>query len=152
MIPVVYFSNVTENTHRFIQRLSAHSATPAGFVAHRLPVKRTEEVMIMDEDYILICPSYGTERTNHVPPQVKHFLSEEANRNLCVGVIGAGNINFGEEYAVSADAISRKLQVPILHKFELSGFDRDISALQQIIQLTPADVLDRTAQLANLRN
>lgn len=150
MTPVVYFSNITENTHRFIQRLSAHPDTPAGFTSYRIPVKRTEENLIMDEDYILICPAYGTQKTHHVPPQVKNFLNEPVNRAHCVGVIGTGNINFGEEYAVSADAISRKLQIPILHKFELSGFDHDIRALQQIIQLTADDVQHRTAQLLSV--
>ncbi len=147
MTPIVYFSNVSENTHRFMQRLQRHRQTPGTLTSYRIPLQRTDIPFTMAESYILITPSYGTERTSHVPPQVKNFLKDETTRNHCVGVVGAGNINFGDEYAAAADAISRKLQIPILHKFELSGFDKDIAALQQITQLTKQDIMQRTSQL-----
>lgn len=90
----------------------------------------------MGEDYILIAPSYGTDKNGHVPPQVKKFLADETSRNHCAGVIGAGNLNFGDEYAASGDIIAAKLQVPLLHKIELSGRPEDTAIVLKLAGLT----------------
>ena len=124
MLHIAYFSNESENTHRFVQRLLNYAdAAGQPISVTRLNIKGDQP--IVNEDYILIVPSYGTERTGHTPPQVKKFLNDENTRNHCVGVIGAGNINFGEEYAAAGDVVSLKLRVPLLHKIELSGFPKD---------------------------
>lgn len=124
MLHIAYFSNESENTHRFMNRLLAHAeAANQPITATRLRIKGAQP--IVNEDYILMVPSYGTERTGHTPPQVKKFLNDENTRNHCVGVIGTGNINFGDEYAAAGIIVSLKLQVPLLHKIELSGLPRD---------------------------
>ena len=48
---VVYFSSTTENTHRFVQKL--------GFPSARIPLRRTEEPLKVNEPYVLVCPTYG---------------------------------------------------------------------------------------------
>ncbi|EUA90551.1 nrdI Flavodoxin like family protein [Mycobacterium ulcerans str. Harvey] len=45
---LVYFSSVSENTHRFVQKL--------GLPATRIPLHGRIEV---DEPYVLILPTYG---------------------------------------------------------------------------------------------
>lgn len=141
MINLVYFSNVSENTERFIKFLKTYMKTVNNtsdeLKTFRIPVSTNEidTFTIPEEDYILIVPSYGTERNGHVPHQVKKFLKSEDNRKTCIGVIGTGNMNFGKEYAVSADVISKKLHVPILHKFELSGMDKDYRTVSKIVHL-----------------
>ena len=45
---VVYFSSATENTHRFVQKL--------GFPSARIPLRRTEEPLKVNEPYVLVCP------------------------------------------------------------------------------------------------
>lgn len=134
MLHLVYFSNVSENTHRFITRLT-HEADQANqpISSTRLPIQGEQPVIT--EDYILIAPSYGTDKNGHVPPQVKKFLANADSRHHCVGVIGAGNINFGDEFAVSGDVLAHKLQVPLLYKFELSGFHKDTRMLLRLIEL-----------------
>ena len=134
MLHIAYFSNESENTHRFMQRLLSYAeAANQPISATRLNIKGDQP--ILDEDYILIVPAYGTERTGHTPPQVKKFLNDENTRNHCVGVIGTGNINFGDEYAAAGDIVSQKLQVPLLHKIELSGFPRDTGIVFQLANL-----------------
>jgi len=141
MVHLVYFSNVSENTHRFMERLvSSGVAEGVPVSAIRLPLKGEQPVIA--EDYVLVVPAYGTERNNHIPPQVKKFLADATTRSHCVGVVGTGNINFGEEYAVSGDILSHKLQVPLLWKFELSGFDEDISMMLRICQLTRESIAE----------
>ena len=82
---LVYFSSVSENTHRFVQKL--------GVPATRIPLHGRIEV---DEPYVLVLPTYGGGRATpnindgrYVPKQVIAFLNNEHNRSLIRGVIAA---------------------------------------------------------------
>lgn len=131
---IVYFSNLTNNTHRFAEKLQKHLKLAGQEIQiHRIPIKNTDLQPQVNHNYILICPAYGTQRNNHVPPQVKKFLTNPENRAYCTGIIGAGNLNFGVEYAAAGHVLSNKLQQPLLHTFELAGFDTDIQKVSAIL-------------------
>ncbi|MGH3558906.1 MAG: ribonucleotide reductase stimulatory protein, partial [Mycobacterium sp.] len=75
---LVYFSSVSENTHRFVQKL--------GIPATRIPLHGCIEV---DQPYVLVLPTYGGGRATpnindggYVPKQVIKFLNNEHNRAL----------------------------------------------------------------------
>ena len=127
LVRVVYFSSVSENTHRFVQKL--------GLAAIRIPLHGRIEV---GEPYVLILPTYGGGKANgpdpaaggYVPKQVIAFLNNEHNRSLLRGVIAAGNTNFGTEYCYAGDVISRKCEVPYLYRFELMGTAEDVQAVR----------------------
>lgn len=113
---LVYFSSVTENTRRFIDKLDVP--------ALRIPLKAADaELFTVSEDFVLVTPTYGS---GGVPKQVIKFLNLEQNRIQCRGVIGSGNRNFFENYAKAADTVSAKLEVPVLYRFELAGTQDDI--------------------------
>lgn len=134
MLHIVYFSHETGNTHRFIQHLKAYAEHVGQSITFtRLNIKGDQPTI--DEDYILIVPAYGTERTGHTPPQVKKFLSHEKTRKHCVGVIGTGNRTFGDEYAAAGNLVSHKLQVPLLYKIELSGLPKDAEMVFRLASL-----------------
>lgn len=124
---VVYFSSVSENTHRFVQKL--------GLPAIRIPLHGRIEV---DEPYVLILPTYGGGKANgpdpdsggYVPKQVIAFLNNEHNRSLIRGVIAAGNSNFGAEFCYAGNVVSRKCGVPFLYRFELMGTAEDVEAVR----------------------
>ena len=123
---LVYFSSVSENTHRFVQKL--------GLAALRIPLHGRIEV---DEPYVLVLPTYGggralgpTDDGGYVPKQVIAFLNDEHNRSLLRGVIAAGNTNFGAEFCYAGDVIARKCGVPYLYRFELMGTDEDVQAVR----------------------
>jgi protein involved in ribonucleotide reduction len=124
---VVYFSSVSENTHRFVQKL--------GLPAVRIPLRGRIEV---DEPYVLILPTYGGGKANgpdsnaagYVPKQVIAFLNDEHNRSLIRGVIAAGNTNFGAEFCYAGNVVSRKCGVPFLYRFELMGTAEDVEAVR----------------------
>ena len=126
-VRLVYFSSVSENTHRFVQKL--------GQPAIRIPLKGAIQV---DEPYVLILPTYGGGRANgpdpeagsYVPKQVIAFLNNEHNRSLLRGVIAAGNTNFGAEFCYAGDVVSRKCGVPYLYRFELMGTVDDVEAVR----------------------
>ncbi|MCQ9369258.1 class Ib ribonucleoside-diphosphate reductase assembly flavoprotein NrdI [Brevibacterium sp. 91QC2O2] len=118
---LVYFSSVSENTHRFVQRLER--------AAVRIPLRpRVEGMIRVHRPYVLIVPSYGGgERSGAVPKQVIAFLNDETNRSLIRGVITAGNTNFGEHYCIAGRVISAKCRVPELYRFELLGTPDDVA-------------------------
>ena len=123
---LVYFSSVSENTHRFVQKL--------GLDAIRIPLHGR---IRMGETYVLVLPTYGGGRATpnlnaggYVPKQVIAFLNDEHNRSLLRGVIAAGNTNFGAEFCYAGDVVSRKCGVPYLYRFELMGTDDDVQAVR----------------------
>jgi protein involved in ribonucleotide reduction len=123
---LVYFSSVSENTHRFVQKL--------GIPATRIPLHGRIEV---DRPYVLVLPTYGGGRATpnindggYVPKQVIAFLNNEHNRLLIRGVIAAGNNNFGAEFAYAGNVVSGKCGVPYLYRFELMGTEDDVEAVR----------------------
>ena len=116
---LVYFSSVSENTHRFIQKLDRPAV--------RIPVQPRKEGMIrVSRPYVLITPTYGGgDRRRAVPKQVIAFLNDETNRGFIRGVITSGNTNFGSDFCIAGAIISSKCQVPELYRYELLGTDRD---------------------------
>jgi protein involved in ribonucleotide reduction len=123
---LVYFSSVSENTHRFVRKL--------GLPATRIPLHGRIEV---DQPYVLALPTYGggratpnVEAGGYVPKQVIAFLNNEHNRALLRGVIAAGNTNFGAEFCYAGEVVARKCGVPYLYRFELMGTDEDVQAVR----------------------
>ena len=120
MTRLVYFSSVSGNTKRFVEKL--------GMPARRIPLYAKEEPLVVDEDFVLMVPTYGGGNgRGAVPKQVIKFLNDERNRRHIRGVISAGNTNFGEAYCLAGDIISAKCQVPHMYKFELFGTPRDVT-------------------------
>lgn len=124
---IVYFSSVTENTKRFVDKLE--------LPATRIPLFwNVDEPLIVDNEYIIIIPSYGGGSTKSaVPKQVIKFLNIKENRDLCRGIIASGNINFGEGYLIAGKILSNKLQVPFYYGFELMGNEEDVAKVKHHI-------------------
>ncbi|MGI8394256.1 class Ib ribonucleoside-diphosphate reductase assembly flavoprotein NrdI [Leucobacter sp. W1038] len=123
MTDLVYFSSVSGNTDRFVKKL--------GRPAQRIPLRSTDEPLVVDEPFVLILPTYGGgPETRAVPKQVIRFLNDERNRMNLRGVIAAGNTNFGDAYGIAGDIIAKKCHVPHLYRFELFGTPDDVTAVQ----------------------
>ena len=120
---LVYFSSVSGNTARFIDKL--------GMPARRIPIHSSDGPLRIDEPYVLVTPTYGGgqgrgEEKGAVPKQVVRFLNDEGNRSLIRGVISAGNSNFGESFCLAGEIISRKCRVPHLYRIEVFGTPEDV--------------------------
>lgn len=121
---IVYFSSTTRNTDRFVRKL--------GLPAARIPLRRTEPDLTVDEPFVLICPTYGGgasitgDNSRPVPKQVIRFLNDPSNRSLLRGVIASGNLNFGEDFCRAGEVIAAKCGVPYLYRFELMGTPTDV--------------------------
>lgn len=123
-IRLVYFSSSTENTKRFVDKL--------GFESERIPLRKADGELLVSYKYVLFVPTYGGgEMKNSVPKQVIKFLNVESNRVNCVGVVAAGNVNFGAAYLLAGKVISKKLKIPFLYGFELLGTADDVQKVQE---------------------
>lgn len=124
MTDLVYFSSVSGNTKRFVEKLGRDAA--------RIPLYARDEPLVVTEPYVLLVPTYGGgPQTRAVPKQVIKFLNDERNRKLIRGVMAAGNMNFGSGFAIAGDIIARKCQVPFLYRFEVFGTPDDVTAVQR---------------------
>ena len=125
---LVYFSSVSQNTARFIEKL--------GLRAQSIPLFASEPMLVVDEPFVLVTPTYGGgqgrgEERGAVPKQVIRFLNVEQNRTLIRGVIAAGNTNFGDAFCAAGDIISRKCHVPHLYRLELFGTSEDVTRVSE---------------------
>lgn len=130
MFDLVYFSSVSENTKRFVDKLDPN--------AIRIPI-RTEEAaeFVHNRDSVLVVPTYGGGNDGGtVPKQVIKFLNNPENRKHIKAVIAGGNTNFGSHFGKAGEMVAKKLGVPVIYKFEITG--------------TPEDVIEVKERLAQL--
>lgn len=120
---LIYFSSVSGNTHRFVQKL--------GVPADRLPLRTTDETLLATAPFILVTPTYGGgPEGGAVPKQVIKFLNVLSNRTLIRGVIGAGNTNFHDSYCLAGDVIAAKCRTQLLYRVELMGTPEDVESVR----------------------
>lgn len=121
---IVYFSNVTGFTQRFVEKLDTPSM--------RIPLQTASaESFEISEDFVLVVPTYGAGSKGFVPKQVVKFLNNPQNRLHIKGVIATGNTNFGEDYCRAGTIVADKCRVPLLYRLELSGTDDDVNTVNE---------------------
>ena len=125
MTSIVYFSNYSGNTKRFVEKLDEDSI--------RIPINQKDtDPIIVTQRYVLFVPTYGGgSDKSAIPRQVKTFLNVESNRNNLVAVVGLGNTNFGEDYCKAAEMIAAKTGVPILGRVEIFGTEEDVNTINE---------------------
>lgn len=137
MVEIVYFSNYSGNTHRFVEKLDCQSK--------RIPIKWEDETSLaITEPSVLFVPTYGggSEKAA-VPRQVKQFLAVKQNRENIIGVVGFGNTNFGADFCKAAELVARKLELPVLDRIEIFGTVQDVARVQEMLQKIEQDELTK---------
>jgi protein involved in ribonucleotide reduction len=123
---IVYFSNVSENTHRFVEKV--------GGASHRLPLRASDETTQATKPYVLVVPTYGGgHEGGAIPRPVIRFLNNKQNRELIRGVVSSGNTNFGDAYCKAGRLVSEKVNTPVLMEFELTGMPEDVRKMREIL-------------------
>ena len=126
---VVYFSNYSGNTKKFIEKLNMD--------AIRIPIDwDPAHPVYVNQEYVLMVPTYGGGSDNAaIPRQVRKFLNIPSNRTWLRGVVGFGNTNFGEHYCKAAEMISSKTGVPIIARVEIFGTQEDVIQVRERLEL-----------------
>jgi protein involved in ribonucleotide reduction len=132
-INIVYFSNYSGNTKRFVEKINDGS-----FTDYRIPINSRDNgaCPVPTAPYILFVPTYGggSERSA-IPRQVRRFLNVPENRDLLRGVVGLGNTNFGEHFCKAAELISQKTGVPIIARVEIFGTPDDVTKVKERMRM-----------------
>lgn len=122
---IVYFSNVSENTKRFVEASDLPNV--------RLPLYTKEETYTATEPYLLVFPTYGGGHLKGaVPKQVIKFLNVPQNREYLKGIVSCGNTNFGSAYCLGGTVVAEKTGKPLLHKVEIFGTKDDRRKLKEL--------------------
>lgn len=117
---ICYYSSKSRNTAKFVEKLNLRSI-------------EIDEGLIVREPFILFSGTYArSDGLKAVHKSVIDFLKN--NKEFIRGVVGSGNINFGQNFAISADVISEKCNVPIFHKYELRGTEKDVKIIREKIE------------------
>jgi protein involved in ribonucleotide reduction len=116
---LVVYSSKTGNVKRFVNKL--------GEGIKCLNIKDIDSKV--NEPYVLITYTTGF---GEVPNEVDEFLN--SNHENLVAVCASGNRNWGKLFGASGDKISKKYNVPLLIKFELSGTKKDVELFLQKIK------------------
>lgn len=128
-VQIVYFSNYSGNTKRFVEKLDNPSI--------RIPIVWDSlSPVYAKEEYVLMVPTYGGGSSRSaIPKQVKNFLNLQENRDLLRGVVGFGNTNFGDNYCKAAELIAQKTGVPVIARVEIFGTDDDVNKVKERLGL-----------------
>lgn len=129
-IELVYFSNYSGNTKRFIEKVDDGT-----WNITRIPINSNDNTISISNPYVLFVPTYGGgSEKSAIPRQVRHFLNVPSNRELLIGVVGLGNTNFGEHYCKAAEMISGKTGVPIIARVEIFGTSEDVEMVRKRLE------------------
>lgn len=85
------------------------------------------EIETVDHPFVIMTPSFDQPRGGFTPKPVEKFL--EQHGQWLIGVIGAGNLNFGEHYCQAAKDISAQYKVPVLHRIDIMGNEHDYQVI-----------------------
>ena len=128
-IDIVYFSNYSGTTKRFVEKLNGTNS--------RIPIDANESGdLVVNSEYVLFVPTYGGgSEKSAIPRQVRRFLNNQQNRDLLRGVVGFGNTNFGEHFCKAAEIISRKTGVPVVARVEIFGTEEDVNKVKERMRM-----------------
>lgn len=131
-IDIVYFSNYSGNTKKFVEKLSDSFGN-----VHRIPIDWDKSgPLVVSHDFVLFVPTYGGgSESSAVPRQVKKFLNITQNRDSLRGIVGFGNTNFGEHFCKGAEVISRKTGVPIIARVEIFGTPEEVNIVNERMRM-----------------
>ncbi len=108
----IYYFSRTGNLEKFANKLREKGHEN---------VYQFDVEMIVDKPFVIVA---STIYFGEVPIEYKKFLKN--NNKYLLGVSGSGNRNWGRNFAIAADIIAEKYNVPIISKFELSGNSHDL--------------------------
>lgn len=78
-----------------------------------------------NDEILLITRTF---RFGEIPDSTKQFLDRFAKQVIAVCV--SGNRNWGKGFGAAGDKINQQYNIPLVLKFEASGFDADVNTVK----------------------
>ncbi|KMK75428.1 class Ib ribonucleoside-diphosphate reductase assembly flavoprotein NrdI [Alkalihalobacillus pseudalcaliphilus] len=116
---IVAYYSLTGNTRRLVARLA-----PPG---ERVELTRDTT---LTEPFVLVTPTYNF---GEIPQVVAEFL--ESNNEYLVAVIGTGNRNWADNFAIAGRKVATRYGVPLIGTVELAGTPEDYRTLIERMRL-----------------
>jgi protein involved in ribonucleotide reduction len=114
----VAFASMTGNVKRFAENLEFETI-------------HIKEDTVINEPFVLITYTTGF---GLVPKEVQAFLQNDVNAKNLVAVVGSGNRNWGNMFCGGAKTVAKQYNVPLLHTFEMSGYESDVEIVTSKIK------------------
>jgi len=111
---VVIYDSLTGQAKRFAEKLN--------MTTHDINTYDNPE----EEEILLVTRTFNF---GEIPKPTEVFL--EKHRSRVKGVCVSGNRNWGKNYGAAGDKIAAQYNIPLILKFESSGFDRDVHIVKQ---------------------
>ncbi len=113
---VITYDSLTGQSKRFASKISERTEDVNRFIPHP-----SDEILLVTRTF----------RFGEIPEPTKHFLDRFAKQVIAVCV--SGNKNWGKSFGIAGDKIQTKYGIPLIHKFESSGFDTDVNIVREWI-------------------
>lgn len=119
--PQVYYW--TQATTKGTQHVASRLHCPATLITRGTPAPTTP--------YVLMTPTYAgrPDKGGYIPGPVNNWLKDASAQRYLVGVIGTGDINWGDEFCAAAHEISSTHDVPVLYRIDRWGNSEDHAAI-----------------------
>lgn len=73
-----------------------------------------------------------TDGLGDIPKVVTDFMEYENNWKYCKGIVVSGNTNFGMNYCLAGDKLSKKYNIPIIEKLDLRGQKNQLENIKRL--------------------
>ena len=133
----IRYMSLTGNTEAFLKLLEKESDVPIN------KVKINEDSIPFQEEkpFFAMVPTYlsgGDGTGDNVIEEFTYPLNEHiafgTNSSLLLGIIGSGNLNFNEQFALTGIRYSEEFNSPLIFTYELRGNERDAKELSKIMK------------------
>jgi len=111
---VIYYDSKTGNVERFIEKVR--------ILTNWQCIRISDSSLFEKEGHLI---TYTT-KIGSVPDTTVQFMKQY--NHFVLSVSSSGNMNWGTNFALAADKIAEKYNIPTLIKFELSGLERDVNS------------------------
>ena len=137
----IVFISLSGNTLSFVKRLSTYLAENYQITANPINIKdQNHQTFPVEQPFVAILPTYleggnglDSGDIEILTTPLGDFIAAHDNYKQCFGVIGSGNLNFNNQYCLTAKQYSKRFGFPMIGDFEMRGTISDIERLAKVI-------------------
>ncbi|RFE01394.1 class Ib ribonucleoside-diphosphate reductase assembly flavoprotein NrdI [Streptococcus parauberis] len=137
----IVFISLSGNTLSFVKRLSTYLAESYQITANPINIKdQNHQTFPVEQPFVAILPTYleggnglDSGDVEILTTPLGDFIAAHDNYKQCFGVIGSGNLNFNNQYCLTAKQYSKRFGFPMIGDFEMRGTISDIERLAKVI-------------------